>query len=144
MLDQPYQYGLDSTRGIWRELAMEHLPDFRDVILAATSHVDFWWSIKELLSDAGTSEAQRTKVQSIYDYAWWCVALSGNEDLATEVGTYFYEDLSVFSDFGGQVPKFVTLSQFERLEQFFRYCLSDDEYAIFRSRFLAQCGESDG
>ncbi len=68
--------------------------------------------------------------------------MSGNEDLAAEVGTYFYEDLPVYSDFDEQVPLFVTPSQFERLEKYFRYRPTDEEYATFRSRFFAKCGKN--
>ena len=139
-MSDSHEYGLESTRHRWRELAMEHLGSLQEIILAAKSHVDLWQSLKEFLSEAGTTESQRANIQSIYDYAWWCVAISGDDDLAVEVGTYFYEDLAYFSDFEEQVPLFITPSQFERLETHFRYLLSDEEYATFRTRFLGKSG----
>jgi hypothetical protein len=70
--------------------------------------------------------------------------MSGSEDLAAEVGAYFYEDLSVYSDYSEQLPQFITPSQFERLEKYFRYRLSDDEYAKFRSSFSAKSAKNSG
>jgi hypothetical protein len=129
MSERPYECGLESTKAIWRELALKHLPDLREVILAATSHLDLWRSLLELLSDAGTTESRKMEIQSIYEYAWWCIAVSGNEDFAAEVGTYFYEDLSAYSDFKKQVPPFVAPEQFKYLERYFRYRLTDKEFA---------------
>jgi hypothetical protein len=134
-----YEYGLEGSRSVWRELAIEHLPDLKEAILGATSHVDLWHLFKVHLADGGISESQRTEVQSIYDYAWWCFALSGNEDLAAEVSVYFYEDLPAYSAFEQQVPLFITTTQFERLEQYFRYRLTEEEYALFRTRFYENC-----
>jgi hypothetical protein len=143
-MSDSYEYGLESTRHCWRELAIEHLPNLQEVILSATSHVDLWQLFKELLSEAGIGESRRAEVQSIYDYAWWCVAIWGNQDMATEVGTYFYEDLPCFSDFDEQMHLFITLSQFQQLEPFFRYRLNEGEYTDFRSRFLARSANSKG
>jgi hypothetical protein len=131
------QHPLESSRHDWRELAIEHLPRFRDVILAATSHIDLWKSLLDILSEAGTDESRRPETEAIYEYAWWCVALSGDVGLAAEVGTHFYEDLSFYSDFDRQVPLFITPSQFEKLEPFFRYRLTDEEFVDFHLRFAA-------
>lgn len=130
-----------TARGVtvcrWRELAMQHLPDLREVIRAARSHVDLWQMFKERLAEAGISESHRADVESIYKYAWWCIAESNDADLPTEVESYFYEDLPVYSDFEEQVPLFITPLQFERLERSFAYRLTEEEYADFRSRYLA-------
>ena len=72
----------------WRELAIEHLPGLRQVVVAASSHVDLWWSLKEFLAEAGPGQSQTAEVASIYDYAWWCVANSEEEELAGEVETF--------------------------------------------------------
>jgi hypothetical protein len=122
----------------WRELAIEHLPTLRNVILAAGSHVDLWWAFKERLAEARTTECRKAEVGSIYGYAWWCVANSGDGDLATEVETYFYEDLPVYTDFKEQIPLFINPSQFLRLESCWRHRLTDEEYSDFRSRYFAQ------
>jgi len=58
----------------WRDLAIQRLPDLREIVLAAGSHADLWWSFKEILSEAGVSESRRAEAESIYEYAWWCVA----------------------------------------------------------------------
>jgi hypothetical protein len=137
-LSESYQYGLGGTTRGWRELAIQHLPQLRETICTATSHVDLWQRFKELLAEAGVGESRRAEVASVYDYAWWCVAISGDEDLAAEVGTYFYEDLPVFEEFDEQMPLFVSPSQFQRLESYFRYCLNDGEFADFRSRYIGK------
>jgi hypothetical protein len=122
----------------WRDLAIQHLPNLREVVLAAESHVDLWWSFKAIVAEAGVSDSRRAEVQSIYGYAWWCIAESNEPDLVTEVETYFYEDLSVYSDFEEQVPLFVTPVQFERLERSFAYRLTEEEFAEFRSRYYTK------
>lgn len=119
----------------WRELALQHLSCCREIIDAATSHVDLWWSLKALLCEWGTTESRKTEMESIYRYAWWCVAGSGNKRLASEVKTYFYEDLSVYWTLEPQVVRYIEPWQFERLESAFRYRLSDDKFAAFRSRY---------
>lgn len=135
----PYKCDLESARRDWRELAIEHLPSLREVILAATSHIDLWKSLLERLSEAGTDESRKTEVEAIYEYAWWCVAISGDNDLAVEVGTFFYEDLSFYTDYREQAPLFITPSQFQQLDSYFRYRPTDEEYANFRSRFFVEC-----
>jgi hypothetical protein len=121
----------------WRELAIQHLPNLREVILAAESHVDLWQCFKELLAEAGVSESRRQEAESIYSYAWWCLAESGDQELSVAVETYFYEDLPVYSDFEEQIPVFIKPSQFQRMERAFAYRLSDEEFEDFRSRFVA-------
>jgi hypothetical protein len=88
----------------WRDLALEHLPQLKNVVQDASSHIDLWQQLKELLSEAGVDEARAGDVQAVYDYAWWCHAESGDPDLPTEVATFFYEDLPVYSDFWEQLP----------------------------------------
>jgi hypothetical protein len=122
----------------WRELALWHLPSFREVIESANKHVELWESFKVLLGEAETSESRKADVESIYSYAWWCVAESGDKWLAAEVETYFYEDLPVYDVFEAQVAKHIEPWQFERLEREFRYRLSDDEFAKFRSRYYEE------
>jgi hypothetical protein len=127
----------------WRELAVQHLPKLRELILIARSHIDMWQSLKELLSDAGVSEHRKDEVESVYDYAWWCVANSGDKFLATEVATYFYEDL-VFTDFNEQMPLYINISQFEQLEPSFRYLfgLDSEGYERFRAQYFTKRGEN--
>ncbi len=120
----------------WRDLAMQHLPQLENVIAEAQSHVDLWQLFKERLSENGVDEAQIADTSSIYTYAWWCVTDSEDADIVAEVETYFYEDLPVYSDFEEQLPRFISPTQFEKLESSFKYRLSDDEYATFRSRYM--------
>ena len=123
----------------WRELALHHLPWCRETIASASSHVDMWWSFKELVSTIGTPESPtRVEAESLFNYAWWCVADSGDEGLAVAVETFFYEDLAFHDDLKPHVPVFITPRQFERLEHSFRYMLDDDEFAAFRSRYYAE------
>jgi len=138
-LSGTYEYGLGGTTRRWRELAIEHLPEFREVILAADSHIDLWWSFKGLLDEAAILPepgVDASQVKSIYDYAWWCFSCSGDPDMVAEVGTYFYEDLPYYPYYEEQVSLFIDESQFQRLEFVFRYRLSDTEFSDWRSRYL--------
>jgi hypothetical protein len=99
---------IDEPGGVrWRELASQHLPCFREIIASASSHGDLWQSFKEFLSEAGTSESRKAEVESLFRYAWWCFAESGDEWLAAWVKGYFYEDLAWFTDLSCQVPRYV-------------------------------------
>jgi hypothetical protein len=138
-LSGTYEYGLGGTTRHWRELAIEHMPELREVILAADSHIDLWWSFKGLLDEAAILPepgVDESKVKSIYDYAWWCFACSGDPDLVEEVGTYFYEDLPYYSSYEDQVPLFIDELQFDRLESRFRYRLSVKEFSEWRLRYM--------
>jgi hypothetical protein len=119
----------------WRDLAIQHLPGQREIIAAARSHADLWWSFKELLARTGVSESRKAEAESIYSYAWWCIADSDDPDLGAEVETYFYEDLPVYPDFQEQVPLFISPMQFERLQRAFAYRLSEEELDEFRLHF---------
>lgn len=122
--------------GQWRELALEYLPCCRELVEAAKDHINLWYSFLELLSEAGMDESRKAEVESIYKYAWWCVAESGNEWLAAEVETFFYEDLAWFTDFRDQLPRHIEPWQFQRLEPHFHYRYLDDaEFAEFRSHY---------
>lgn len=122
----------------WRDLAIQHLPNLRETALAATSHVDLWQLFKELLAEAGISESRRAEAESIYKYAWWCIAGSHDPDLAAAVETFFYEDLPYYSDFEEQVPMFIAPMQFKRLERSFANRLTEEEFADFRSRYYTK------
>lgn len=125
----------------WRDLALQHLPELEQLIAEAESRVDLWQLFKERLSDSGIHDARSSETASIYTCAWWCVNDSDDEDMIAAVEAYFYEDLPVYSDFEEQLPQFISPQQFERLETSFRYRLSDDEFATFRTRYMEIHGE---
>ena len=113
----------------WRELALQRLPRFQDVIREARSHVDLWQEFREILSETSIDESRDDDTKAIYDYAWWCVTASGDPVVALEVETFFYEDLPVYDHFKGQLPRFISPEQFKRLEPCMKYRLTEPEYA---------------
>ncbi len=127
----------------WAGTALKHLPQFNAVIQKSVSSVDLWWNFKEILADAGVDEARHKDVRAIYDYAWWCFAVSGDPDLSAEAEAYFYEDLPAYSDFEDQVPQFISPSQFQSLEEAFRYRLSEEEFEEFRRHYFEARCQSD-
>lgn len=120
----------------WRELAIRHLPHITADIKTAESHVDLWQVFKEKVSKSEGEETSRETVESIFGYAWWCFSESTSPILAAEVATFFYEDLPMYSDFENQIPRFITLSQFARLEPIFQSRLTVEQYAEFRSSYF--------
>jgi hypothetical protein len=119
----------------WRELALHHLPQLREIIDSASSHVDLWWSFKELVSQAGASEPRSADLESICNYAWWCITQSGDEQFVSDVEAYFYEDFPVYSNLERLVSIYIAPSQFERLESCFRFRLEEHEFTAFRHRY---------
>jgi len=119
----------------WREVAHADLPELSTVITEASSHLDMWWALMDIVGEASTTGPPSATVESIFGYAWWCVAESDDEWLAAEVRTFFYENLPEYCDLEVQVPRYVTPWQFERLARAFRYHLGGAEYAEFSRRY---------
>lgn len=122
----------------WQQLALEHLPQSREVVLQAESHVDLWQLLKEVVAEEESTPQRRTEIEAIFRYAWWCVHESGDADLRSEVEAFFYEDLPVYSDLQEKVSAFVTPSQFSQLESAFATRLEEDEFQRFRSDYFNQ------
>lgn len=120
----------------WQRLAMEHLPQSRATALAAENHVDLWQRLKETVTETDQTPSSTAKTGEIFQYAWWCVAESGNPDLRSAVETFFYEDLPVYCDLEERLPIFLTPTQFQQLEPVFAACLTDEEFKDFRTRYL--------
>lgn len=102
--------------GRWREVALEHVPGLRDLILTARSHLDLWKAFKDYLVDEGATDTGRLVAKSIFDYAWWCLNWSDDAHLASCAETWFYEDLPRWSDLAAVVPLYLAPWQFQRLE----------------------------
>ena len=123
---------------IWRQLALEHVPACSAIIAMASHHSNLWQRFMELLATAGTDAARMADAEAIFNYAWWCVAESGNQRLAGEVEAYFYEDVAEYSNLNVFVPLYIAPWQFERLEEPFRYLLTDAEFDAFRRNYYAE------
>ena len=134
----------DDMEGSWRELALKHLPGFREVIQASTSWMDMWQNLKEFLADEGATEQGRGKAEAIFDYAWWCVTRSPDRLVASQVEVAFYEELPVYCDLECLVPLFISPRQFETLRKWFRRLLSDEEYEAFCARYYTEINRADG
>ena len=121
----------------WRELAVQHLPELREVILAARSHVEPLAVVQGTFGGGGDQPIPQGGGRITVQLRVVVRCRFRRPDLSKEVETFFYEDLPVYSDFEEQIPLFITPQQFERLKSVFAYRLTEEEYADFRSRYSA-------
>jgi len=112
----------------WQVTALEHLPVYGDLVREATSHVDLWQCFKELVAMTVGNPAELELLRPIFDYAWWCINDSNNQDFVAAIETYFYEDLPIYSDTCWKFQHFIDQKQFTRLRSQFSARISDDEF----------------
>ena len=120
----------------WRLHAEEHMPTLRETIKQAQSHVDLWQLLKELVADAELEPASLAAIRPIFDYAWWCVEDSGDDDMVAAIETYFYEDIPAFTDTSPKIEHFIDGQQFTRLRQAFSARINDGEFSELFAAYL--------
>ena len=118
----------------WRTVAIEHLPMHSQLVGRASSHVDLWQQLKEVVADSNdTLEVEQ--LRPIFAYAWWCVDESNNPDLAVAAETCFYQDLPAYSDTSGSIRHFIDQKQFSRLRSSFSARIDESEFKAIFAQF---------
>lgn len=99
----------------WKTSAVDHLPQYRDIVERSRSETDLWQELKELIADCRTDSESLQRIAPIFDYAWWCVAHSGDSGLEAAARCCFFEDLPTYSDTQEKITPFLDPEKYRTL-----------------------------
>ncbi len=127
----------------WRRIALEKLPEYRDLIEHADNPMALWIDLHIKFKEVYRAETPDDGViRRFYEYARWCLESPGARDYLSEAGSAaacaFYEHLPQNGVIRRDLPRWLSRDEFLGLRDVFRYHLSDEEYRIFEAEFLGK------
>jgi hypothetical protein len=124
----------------WKRVALEKLPEYRQVIDASESPMALWVELHCRFQEAYQSAAPDDLIRRFYEYARWCRQSSGTGSELSDAGTAavcaFYEHLPRDAAARRDLRRWVTRAEFSDLREVFRYHLSEHEFTEFEAEFL--------
>ena len=125
----------------WKRIALEKLPECRQVIESADNPMALWIELQlkfeEVYVDGYRDE---DLIRRFFEYARWCIKCPGDAQYLSDAGTaaicVFYEHLPERGVIRRDLPRWITREEFDNLRETFRYHLSDREFAEFEGEFL--------
>ena len=124
---------------MWRERALELLPEFSEVINAADNVMSLWIDLHFKLEDLCGEARDEDAIARMFSFARWCMT-NGSEydDPQTAVSVAFYEHLPTNPSVRTVLRKYITREEFIQLKPLFQYFLSGPEYADFEREYFAE------
>jgi hypothetical protein len=124
----------------WRAKALEHFPDFRDLIEQEPSPLSLWIELYMVLVRAYDQEPiNEEQIGKIYDYAAWCLRQpnTGNNDTdpSSGVAVSFIEDIPLNQRISEDLHRWMSAETFDDCESLFRYMLNDEQFQNFSASF---------
>jgi hypothetical protein len=111
---------------MWRRLALEQMPSLHQIISEADGPMMMWIELRLALYLAYDQQPRDEMVISqVYGYARWCFFGSGNPALVTAVAYAFYEHLPQERETRRDLPKRLSIDEFEQLRGVFEYHLGE-------------------
>lgn len=123
---------------LWRKVALEKIQTLKKLIDKSPNVMALWIEL-QLKLDYGNfyqSRSNEKTIAGIFDYATWCLNRSRNRDTQTAVVCAFYEHLPQMKDARADLPNRLSMEDFLKLKQVFKYFLSDEEHEEFVKEFL--------
>ncbi|HYX72949.1 MAG TPA: hypothetical protein VE732_09265 [Nitrososphaera sp.] len=123
---------------VWRRVALEKIPSLRRLIEDAPNVMALWIELQLKLAygDLYQSPPNEKMIAGIFDYASWCLNKSHNWDTKTAVVCAFYEHLPKMKEARADLPNRMSMEDFLKLKEDFRYLLSDEEHEEFVKEFV--------
>lgn len=126
----------------WKRVALEMLPEYRDTIEAAENPMALWIEFElEFEEVYRAAPVDDDLIRRFYDYARWCIQSPGENGHLSDAGTAvvcaFYEHLPQHAAIRRDLHRWLTLDEFNKLRETFRYHLSVQEFADFEREFSA-------
>jgi len=125
----------------WRRVAIEKLPEFREIIEAAETIGMLWIDLWLKFEDTYEQPVDQDLARRVYEYAAWCLIESGDQDIQTTAALYFYEDLPTNEKTRRDMANHLTREEFFGLTEIFKYHLAEGEYEELEKEFLKQSEE---
>lgn len=122
----------------WRRVALEKLPECRELIEKADSIGLLWAYIWFEFENAHSKPKNEDLISRFYEYALWCMVESNNADIQTSAFVSFYEHLPVVESVRKDMANHLTRDDFFAVKEAFKYFLSEKEYAELQKEFLKE------
>lgn len=97
-----------------------------------------WVDLWHIFVAAHRPPADEATIKSIYEFADWCLADSGNADISTSTICHFYEHLPTEAIVRQLLPGYMSRQDFMGMSEVFKYHLSPDEHEDFLREFMDQ------
>ncbi len=125
---------------VWRRVALEKVPKLRRLIEAAPNVMALWIELQLKLAyeDLYQSPSNEKTIAGIFDYASWCLNNSHNWDTKTAVVCAFYEHLPQMKEAREELPHRMSMEDFLKLKERFKYLLTEEEHEEFVREFLSR------
>ena len=125
----------------WKRIALETLPEYRQLIDEAENPMALWIELHSKLQDVYQAEIRDDGlIRRFFEYARWCLKSPGDGQYLSDAGTAaahaFYEHLPTHEAIRRDLPRWITREEFIGLRDSFRYLLSNDEFTVFETEFL--------
>jgi hypothetical protein len=127
----------------WRRMAIEKLPECRDLIQGAKNPYQFWIDLRFEFEDAHREPTNTDFVSRVYEYASWAANESGNPDLCTAAAVAFYEHLPTMPLVRREKARWISRPFYHELRDLLRYHLSESEFEEFEAEFWRRKDEID-
>lgn len=131
----------------WQVEALKRFPELRERINEnQLGPLVLWDDLYLALEKAYEEEPfDEDLIQRIYDYAFWCFQQPETEmDLSSATALGLIESLPLSRRAMDDLHRWMSIETFEGCEALFRYHMSEDEYAKFRTEFLRRKREHIG
>ena len=119
----------------WRRKAIEKLPEYRPIIERSKCVMAFLDGINCDFVQAHRDPIDELKIRRVYDFAWWAVGESGNDDISSRVAIGFFEDLPLDKQVRELLPQYMTRDQFLGMAEIFKYHLTSEEHSTLFNIF---------
>ena len=123
---------------MWRKVAFEKTPKLKKLIEKVPNVMALWIELQLKLAygDFYQTPSNEKTIAGIFDYASWCLNKSHNWDTKTAVVCAFYEHLPKMAAVRKDLPDYLSMEDFMKMAQDFKYLLSDEEHQEFVKEFL--------
>ena len=120
----------------WRRIAIQRLPKHRRAIQESKSVCELFVALDNHFTSAHREPIDEQTIRGFYEFAWWAVAVSGNDQIRSEAANGFFEDLPKDKRVRELLPCYMTREQFLEMVKIFGYDLTPEEHSEFVQDFL--------
>jgi hypothetical protein len=127
----------------WRRVAIEMLPEFRDMIAQAEQPMQLWVQIGAHFQDAFRN-GNDDLVRRFFNYAAWCIDTAKPQatDASTAAWCVFYEHIPGVDGLTAQLHRFMPRNRFIQVKDAFRYHIDENGFDRLQKAVLSSYDSS--
>jgi len=125
----------DHTMSAWRRIAIEKLPEQRDLIAKSESVGMLWVDLLFVFLKAHEEPVDEATIRGVYEFAKWTLAESRDAEMATSTCCHFYEHLPLEPKVRARLARDMSRQEILGLSEIFKYHLTPDEHREFMQEF---------